>query len=201
MNLQQQLWSCAGLAMMTNSTHWLLSTHYYAVCQPGSELWLMLSRCCQHSTACCNPAGPFVFLPVCLFLRPSPTQTHHSISLLLCLFVPGSSSPTITPLPQLPHQRGGAAVWRLKSAGMFGVGGQALSVEAARPLRKGEALSMDYGPDKLDSTLLLDYGVIDSSSAKVRLGCSLGRCVLLCTSNFRHAGAVVQAKVQGGRVW
>jgi len=45
---------------------------------------------------------------------------------------------------------------------------QVCGVEAVRPVRKGEALSMDYGPDKLDNTLLLDYGVLDTASAKVR---------------------------------
>lgn len=51
---------------------------------------------------------------------------------------------------------------------MFGLlGSRVLSVEAARPVRKGEAISMDYGPDKLDNTLLLDYGVLDTTGAKV----------------------------------
>lgn len=45
---------------------------------------------------------------------------------------------------------------------------QVCGVEAVRAVRKGEALSMDYGPDKLDNTLLLDYGVLDTASAKVR---------------------------------
>lgn len=49
---------------------------------------------------------------------------------------------------------------------MFGRS-QLLSVEATKALRKGEALSMDYGTDKLDNTLLLDYGVLDTASAQV----------------------------------
>jgi hypothetical protein len=44
---------------------------------------------------------------------------------------------------------------------------QLLSVEATKALRKGEGLTMDYGPDKLDNTLLLDYGVLDTRNPKV----------------------------------
>lgn len=40
-----------------------------------------------------------------------------------------------------------------------------------RPIRKGEVVSMDYSPDKLDGPVLLDYGVMDTSSPKV------GECV------------------------
>lgn len=43
-----------------------------------------------------------------------------------------------------------------------------LSVESSKALRKGEGLSMDYGPDRLDNSLLLDYGVLDTAAAKVR---------------------------------
>ncbi len=36
-----------------------------------------------------------------------------------------------------------------------------------RPIRKGEVVSMDYAPEKLDGPVLLDYGVMDTSSPKV----------------------------------
>ncbi|GBF89663.1 rubisco large subunit N-methyltransferase [Raphidocelis subcapitata] len=62
----------------------------------------------------------------------------------------------------LPHRRGGNCAWKAKSSGLFGQG-RVLTVEAARAIRKGEELTMDYGPGKLDSSLLVDYGVMDSS--------------------------------------
>ncbi|WIA29476.1 hypothetical protein OEZ86_011977 [Tetradesmus obliquus] len=65
----------------------------------------------------------------------------------------------------LPHRRNANAAWKLKSAGLFGKG-KVLSVEATRAVRKGEAVVMDYGPEKLDNALLLDHGVLDASSAK-----------------------------------
>jgi hypothetical protein len=58
-------------------------------------------------------------------------------------------------------------VWRAKQQGLFGRG-QSLVVEATRAIRKGEELSMDYGPGKLDSGLLLDYGVLDTTWPQVR---------------------------------
>lgn len=74
----------------------------------------------------------------------------------------------LPPYPlQVPHKRGGNTVWKVKSSGVFGRS-QVLSVESTKALRKGEALSMDYGPFKLDNTLLLDHGVLDTASAKVR---------------------------------
>ncbi|KIZ00282.1 rubisco large subunit N-methyltransferase [Monoraphidium neglectum] len=63
---------------------------------------------------------------------------------------------------QLPHRRAANCVWRAKQQGLFGRG-QSLVVEATRAIRKGEELSMDYGPGKLDSGLLLDYGVLDTT--------------------------------------
>jgi [ribulose-bisphosphate carboxylase]-lysine N-methyltransferase len=70
-------------------------------------------------------------------------------------------------LVQLPHRRYANAAWKLKSAGLFGKG-KVLAVETMRAVRKGEALVMDYGPEKLDNALLLDHGVLDASGAKVR---------------------------------
>jgi hypothetical protein len=81
-------------------------------------------------------------------------------------------------LLQLPHRRDANAAWKLKSAGLFGKG-KVLAVEATRAVRKGEALVMDYGPEKLDNALLLDHGVLDAGSAKVRLQPQvLSHCVL-----------------------
>eukprot|EP00882_Tetradesmus_deserticola_P024104 GHRQ01026330.1.p1 GENE.GHRQ01026330.1~~GHRQ01026330.1.p1 ORF type:complete len:451 (+),score=161.10 GHRQ01026330.1:119-1471(+) len=65
----------------------------------------------------------------------------------------------------LPHRRNANAAWKLKSAGIFGKG-KVLAVEATRAVRKGEALVMDYGPEKLDNALLLDHAVLDPSSNK-----------------------------------
>lgn len=48
---------------------------------------------------------------------------------------------------QISHRRNGNVRLVAKSAGLFGRG-QVLAVEAAKPIRKGEALSMDYGPGK-----------------------------------------------------
>lgn len=41
-------------------------------------------------------------------------------------------------------------------------------VEAVAPLRKGDALRMDFGPGKLDSAVLLDYGALDGGRPQVR---------------------------------
>ena len=36
-----------------------------------------------------------------------------------------------------------------------------------RACLQGEELSMDYAPDKLDNMVLLDYGVLDTTTPKV----------------------------------
>ena len=102
---------------------------------------------------------------------PTRPYTHpHSLPFCTPAHVPPPPPHTHTPLqfelPQLPHSRRGNSSWRVKSSGVFGRG-QSCVVEALKPLRKGEALLMDYGPDKLDNTLLLDYGVLDTNNAKV----------------------------------
>lgn len=56
--------------------------------------------------------------------------------------------------------------WKLQS-GMFGAG-QSLVLEAGSPLQQGDVVSMDFGPSKLDSALLLDYGVLDADQPQVR---------------------------------
>lgn len=62
---------------------------------------------------------------------------------------------------QLPHSRAANCAWKAKGTGLFGKG-RALVVEAARAVRKGEELSLDYGPGKLDAAVLLDHGALDA---------------------------------------
>ncbi|KXZ52475.1 hypothetical protein GPECTOR_9g519 [Gonium pectorale] len=63
------------------------------------------------------------------------------------------------------HRRSGNTKLVVRSAGLFGRG-QVAVVEATRPIRKGEALSMDFAPDRLDGPVLLDYGAMDAASPK-----------------------------------
>jgi [ribulose-bisphosphate carboxylase]-lysine N-methyltransferase len=90
----------------------------------------------------------------------------------------------------VPHKRGGNTVWKVKSSGVFGRS-QVLSVESTKALRKGEALSMDYGPDKLDNTLLLDHGVLDTATAKV--GGGGGTTIPVVQECVGHVGLEVMA--------
>lgn len=82
--------------------------------------------------------------------------------------------------------------WKVKSSGVFGKS-KVLSVEAVKALRKGEALTMDYGPDKLDNTLLLDYGVLDTYSAKVGWGHVLNCASVPLATGLSTMCAVAQA--------
>jgi len=66
---------------------------------------------------------------------------------------------------EVAHRRAGNMAWKGKAAGFFGKG-RSLVVEATRAVRKGEALSMDYAPGKLDNAVLLDYGVMDRATPK-----------------------------------
>ena len=68
---------------------------------------------------------------------------------------------------QVQHARDGNAQWKLQPAG-FGKR-QSLLVESKKELRAGASLTMDFGVDKTDAQLLLDYGVLDSDSPKVSL--------------------------------
>ncbi|KAF5833208.1 Rubisco large subunit N-methyltransferase [Dunaliella salina] len=61
------------------------------------------------------------------------------------------------------HRRRPNAEWKLKPAGLFGRAKQ-LVVEATKPVRKGEEVSIDYAPSKLDNSVLLDYGVLDTTA-------------------------------------
>lgn len=68
----------------------------------------------------------------------------------------------------MSHQRGNGAAWKLTPGG-FGKGGKALVLEAEREFETGEAVTMDFGPDKLDADLLLNYGVMDDFVTRVRI--------------------------------
>ena len=61
---------------------------------------------------------------------------------------------------QVQQQRGAGVAWKRKAGG-FGRGEEALVVEAQDNLEAGQTLTMDFGPDKLDSDLVLNYGVLD----------------------------------------
>lgn len=45
---------------------------------------------------------------------------------------------------------------------------QSLEVVAAKDVEIGDTLSMDYGPEKLDNQLALDYGVYDNLHPQVK---------------------------------
>ena len=67
---------------------------------------------------------------------------------------------------QVTHQRGRGVAWKLTSGG-FGKGGKALALEAERDFESGETITMDFGPEKLDGDLLLNYGVMDDYVTRV----------------------------------
>ncbi len=68
---------------------------------------------------------------------------------------------------KVKHQRGSGAIWKVTPGG-FGRE-KALVLEAEREFQAGEAVTMDYGPDKLDADLLLNYGVMDDFVTRVSL--------------------------------
>ncbi|GAX73313.1 hypothetical protein CEUSTIGMA_g767.t1 [Chlamydomonas eustigma] len=63
------------------------------------------------------------------------------------------------------HSRKANVMWQARSSGLFGRG-KAIAVEAVRNIKQGDALAMDYGSDRLDNELLLDYGVLDSANSR-----------------------------------
>ncbi len=69
-------------------------------------------------------------------------------------------------LLQVQHARDGNSQWKLQQAG-FGQKRQSLLVESKTDLAAGLPLTMDFGPDKTDAQLLLDYGVLDDDNPKV----------------------------------
>ncbi|MEW5304886.1 MAG: hypothetical protein WDW36_007463 [Sanguina aurantia] len=73
---------------------------------------------------------------------------------------------------QVRHARGGNSRYTARSVGLsFLGGGRTLNVEATRTLRKGEEVTIDYAPEKLDGSVMLDFGVLDA--ARPRPGYSL----------------------------
>ena len=67
---------------------------------------------------------------------------------------------------QVQHERGAAGEWRIDGGGLFG-GAQSLRFNSGRRYGEGELVTVDYGADKLDSQLLLDYGVLDYGNPQV----------------------------------
>ena len=70
----------------------------------------------------------------------------------------------LTDLTQHARAPTAGVYWSLKSAGLFG-GKRALAVEAERALKQGEPVAMDFGPNRTEGQILLDYGVTDVISA------------------------------------
>ena len=95
---------------------------------------------------------------------------------------PNAVQPALSSKPhaQVQHRRAAGPGWRVQS-GLFGAS-QAVSMDASTSLRPGDAITMDYGPDKLDSSLLLDYGVVDLNSPQVPTwpGCACTVCQREC---------------------
>ena len=69
---------------------------------------------------------------------------------------------------QVHHERRAPGDWRIDSGGLFG-GAQQLRFHAGRRYAEGELVTVDFGPEKLDSQLLLDYGVLDTARPQVLL--------------------------------
>ena len=67
---------------------------------------------------------------------------------------------------QVQHSRSGNCQWKVQQAG-FGQKRQKLSLESTASLSTGESLSMDYGSDKTDTQILLDYGTMDTDNPQV----------------------------------
>jgi [ribulose-bisphosphate carboxylase]-lysine N-methyltransferase len=62
------------------------------------------------------------------------------------------------------HRRAPNVKWALKAAGLFG-GGQSLAVEAEVAIAEGVAMAANFGENRTDGQLLLDYGVLDDTAA------------------------------------
>lgn len=72
---------------------------------------------------------------------------------------------------QVRHSRKSGVLLKVEK-GRLG-GARALKLSAARSLPGGGPLTMDFGPERLDNQILLDYGVIDEEDLQV--------CVSSCT--------------------
>eukprot|EP00891_Asterochloris_glomerata_P003649 jgi/Astpho2/3649/Aster-07852 len=62
------------------------------------------------------------------------------------------------------HRRGRSQGWKLQSGGMGFGKSQALSLAADRQLEAGEVVTMNFDAERVDSQILLDYGVVDTDS-------------------------------------
>ena len=69
-------------------------------------------------------------------------------------------------IAQVQHSRSGNCQWKVQQAG-FGQKRQKLSLESTTNLSTEESLSMDYGHDKTDTQILLDYGTMDTDTPQV----------------------------------
>ena len=77
--------------------------------------------------------------------------------------------PDFVHLPvQVQHRRGRSQGWKLQAGGLGFGKSQALSLTADRRLEAGEVVTMDFDAGRVDSQILLDYGVLDSDSPQVR---------------------------------
>lgn len=77
-------------------------------------------------------------------------------------------------LDLIKHARSPNAKISVASSGnpFFGKSRNAV-IEATRAIRKGEAISTDFGPGKLDSSILIDHGAIDASNSRAGYSLSL----------------------------
>ena len=89
--------------------------------------------------------------------------------------VTGSSWPDFVPLlVQVQHRRRRSQGWKVQSGGLGFGKSQTLGLAADRQLEAGEVVAMDYDADRVDSQILLDYGVLDTDSPQVRPAFSQG---------------------------
>ena len=89
--------------------------------------------------------------------------------------VTGSSWPDLVHLlVQVQHRRRRSQGWKLQSSGLGFGKSQTLSLAADRRLEAGELVTMDFDADRVDSQILLDYGVLDTDSPQVRTALSQG---------------------------
>lgn len=91
--------------------------------------------------------------------------SHPSIAEKLSYYPVDCHQAMLTCPAQVQHARDGSTQWKLQPAGF----GKRLSllVESKQELRAGAPLTMDFGPDKTDAQLLLDYGVLDADNPQV----------------------------------
>ena len=114
----------------------------------------------------------------------------------MAFLVTGSSWPDLIHLlMQVQHRRGRSQGWKLQSGGMGFGKSQALSLAADRQLEAGEVVTMNFDAERVDSQILLDYGVVDTDSPQVRttstqnlakaaycvVRCAWCQCRLLCS--------------------